>query len=223
MYEDGIGMARAFEAELHGAGAGDRDGRRVAADDPDRGDFFRSADASLSTVSTNPSPGAHRRGTGAPSAGCGSVGVAPGAAAERADGSGSTGADYEPYRAVRATTDQLLRIGPSRRAPVAILTAPYGARVLEPLLADLGRPDVRVVTVDNRFFGGNVAVSGLMVGDDLARVLADQPQGHRYLLPDVCLTQGRFLDGTTPEDLPRAVEIVPTDGRALRAALESGG
>jgi hypothetical protein len=58
-----------------------------------------------------------------------------------------------------------------------------------------------------------------MVGADLARVLADQPAGHRYLLPDVCLTQGRFLDGTEPSDLPRPVEIVPTDGRSLRAAL----
>jgi hypothetical protein len=32
-----------------------------------------------------------------------------------------------------------------------------------------------------------------------------------------------FLDGTAPADLPRPVEIVPTDGHALRAALGSGG
>jgi hypothetical protein len=123
---------------------------------------------------------------------------------------------------VRATGDQLLRIAPSRRAPVAVLTAPYGARVLEPLVAGLGRPDVRVVTVDNRYFGGNIGVTGLMVGEDLARVLAAQPEGHRYLVPDVCLTQGVFLDGTAPADLPRAVEVVPTDGAALRAALGIG-
>ena len=104
----------------------------------------------------------------------------------------------------------------------AVLTAPYGARVLTPLLAELGRPDVRVVTVENRYFGGNVGVSGLMVGEDLARALAAEPEGHRYLLPDVCLTRGVFLDGTAPADLPRPVEIVPTDGRALRAALGSG-
>src|SRR5262245_42454038 len=140
MYEDGIGMARAFEAELFGTGS------RAASED--RGGFFRSADADLSA---------------------------------------SSDADYEPYRGVRATGDQLLRIGPRRGAPVAILTAPYGARVLRPLVERLGLPDVRVVTVDNRYFGGNVAVSGLMVGADLARVLADQPPGHRYLLPDVCL------------------------------------
>jgi putative radical SAM enzyme (TIGR03279 family) len=172
MYEDGIGMARAFEAELFGTGA--------RATSEDRGGFFRSADADLS---------------------------------------GSSDAEYEPYRGVRATGDQLLRIGPRRDAPVAILTAPYGARVLQPLVARLGRPDVRIVTVDNRYFGGNVAVTGLMVGADLARVLADEPTGHRYLLPDVCLTQGRFLDGTGPTDLPVPVEVLPTDGDSLRAAL----
>ena len=41
------------------------------------------------------------------------------------------------------------------------------------------------------------------------------------LLPDVCLSQGRFLDGLAPADLPRSVEIVATDGLALRAALEA--
>jgi putative radical SAM enzyme (TIGR03279 family) len=186
MHEDGIGMARAFEAEL----AGERD--PAGGEDPDRGGFFRSADA-----------------------GCG---VAVGAG----DVSGSSDADYEPYRAVRATADQLLRIGPRRDAPVAILTAPFGARVLAPLVAGLDRDDVRVVTVDNRYFGGNIGVTGLMVGEDLARVLAGQPEGHRYLLPDVCLTQGVFLDGSAPAALPRPVEVVATDGRALRAALGTG-
>ena len=105
-------------------------------------------------------------------------------------------------------------------APIAILTAPFGARVLAPLIASLGRDDVRLVPVANEFFGGNVGVTGLMVGADIARVLEDQPVGHRYLLPDVCLSGGRFLDGTSPDELPRPVEIVATDGVALRAALE---
>jgi len=50
-------------------------------------------------------------------------------------------------------------------------------------------------------------------------VLAAEPEDHRYLLPDVCLSEGRFLDGTTVADLPREVEVVPTDGIALRKAL----
>jgi hypothetical protein len=40
------------------------------------------------------------------------------------------------------------------------------------------------------------------------------------VLPDVCLSRGVFLDGMTPTDLPRPVEIIPTDGAALRRALE---
>jgi NifB/MoaA-like Fe-S oxidoreductase len=94
--------------------------------------------------------------------------------------------------------------------------------VLGPLLDGLGRDDVRVVEVANTFFGGNIGVTGLLVGEDVAHALDAEPVGHRYLLPDVCLSEGRFLDGRTPDDLPRPVEIVPTDGISLRQALEVG-
>jgi len=60
-------------------------------------------------------------------------------------------------------------------------------------------------------------------GEDVARVLAGQPTGHRYLLPDVCLSNGRFLDGVEPDDLPHAVEVVATDGASLRRALSTAG
>ncbi len=136
------------------------------------------------------------------------------------------GAPAEGYRAPRTIASERAGGGTAvalqarRGAPVGVLTGTYGARILEPLLAHLGRDDVRVVAVDNRFFGGNTGVAGLLTGADLARVLTDEPPGHRYLLPDVCLSQGRFLDGTSPDDLPRPVEVVATDGIALRAALE---
>jgi len=113
-----------------------------------------------------------------------------------------------------------LHVTPRRDAPVGILTGEFGARVLAPLIDGLHRSDVRVIPVANEFFGGNTAVTGLMVGPDLQRVLANEPVGHRYLLPDVCLSEGRFLDGTTIDDLPRPVEVVATDGTSLRRALE---
>ena len=58
----------------------------------------------------------------------------------------------------------------------------------------------------------------------MARVLRDEPAGERYLLPDVCLSEGRFLDGMTVAELPVPVEVVPSDGYSLRLALlgESG-
>ena len=132
------------------------------------------------------------------------------------------GAPAEGYRAPRATR---LRdrggydTGDRANTPTAVLTGEYGARVLEPLLAQIGRPDVRVIAVPNRFFGGNIAVAGLLVGEDLAHVLVHEPAGHRYLLPDVCLSHGAFLDGMRPDDLPRPVEVVPTDGVSLRRSI----
>ena len=166
MHEDGIGMARTFEAEFLGLTAG--------ATGP-RAGFFSWVD----------------------------------------------GAPAEGYRAPRAAPGQVT-IQPRRSAPVGILTGRYGAQVLEPLVASLERTDVRIVPVANEFFGGNIGVTGLLVGADLARTLAAEPEGHRYLLPDVCLSNGAFLDGTTPADLPRPVEVVATDGGALRRALGTG-
>ncbi len=125
------------------------------------------------------------------------------------------------YTGLRARqSGPLLSLRPRASAPVGVLTGELGAAVLAPLLATLQRDDVRLVPVRNDFFGGNTGVTGLMVGADVSRVLAGEPLGHRYLLPDVCLSEGRFLDGVTVDELPRPVEVVPTDGIALRRALE---
>ncbi len=164
-HENGLGMARAFEAAFGGderAALGVRPG------------FFAAVD-------------------GAPAAG------------------------YRARRGGQAPTTV------DRGAPIAILTGEYGARVLDPLVASLDRDDIRLVPVPNHFFGGNIGVSGLLTGTDLVKVLADQPEGHRYLLPDACLSEGRFLDDLTLGDLPRPVEVVATDGLSLRRALESTG
>ena len=176
MHEDGIGMARTFEAEFHG--------RSDSVTGVQRG-FFAAVDAP-------PNPAAYTglRSTCAPS---------PGADAP--------------------TTQVVLR--PRTTAPVGVLTGTLGEPVITPLIESLGRDDVRVLPVGNEFFGGNTGVTGLITGGDVARVLVGEPAGHRYLLPDVCLSDdGRFLDGVTIDELPRPVEVVATDGAALRAALE---
>ena len=114
-----------------------------------------------------------------------------------------------------------VRLGARANAPIGILTGVFGAQIIEPLVRTLNRDDVRVIPVANEFFGGNTAVTGLMVGADVARTLSTQPAGHRYLLPDVCLSEGRFLDGTSVADLSHAVEVVATDGISLRRALDA--
>lgn len=130
-------------------------------------------------------------------------------------------ASYTGLRAPAADIVQQVSLAPRRDAQVGVLTGRFGAQVIAPLIDELGRDDVRVITVENLFFGGNTGVTGLMTGEDLTRVLGEQPSGHRYLLPDVCLSDdGRFLDGLSVDALPRSVEVVPTDGIALRNALE---
>ncbi len=180
MHEDGIGMARTFEAEFHG--------RTDEATGVRRG-FFAAVDAP-------PNPAAY-------------TGLRPSTPCSSGD-AGSAGGN---------STSISLR--PRRTAPIGILTGELGASVITPLVESVGRDDVRVIAVRNDFFGGNTGVTGLMVGEDVDRTLAAEPEGHRYLLPDVCLSdEGRFLDGLTVGDLPRVVEIIETDGIALRAALE---
>ena len=125
-------------------------------------------------------------------------------------------APAEGYRAPRLPT------APDGRdeRPVVVLTGTYGARVLAPLLDAHPRHDVALCAVPNDFFGGNIGVAGLLTGEDVARALAGVPDRIRCLLPDACLNEGRFLDGLTLADLPRPVEVVPTEGGSLRTALD---
>ncbi|HEY5384531.1 MAG TPA: DUF512 domain-containing protein [Acidimicrobiales bacterium] len=125
-------------------------------------------------------------------------------------------APAEGYRAPRLPT---VPAGADNR-PITVLTGTYGARVLGPLLASHPRDDIALHTVANDFFGGNIGVAGLLTGEDVARALKDIPDESRCLLPDACLNEGRFLDGLTLADLPRDVEVVPTEGAALRRALD---
>jgi NifB/MoaA-like Fe-S oxidoreductase len=133
------------------------------------------------------------------------------------------GAPADGYRAPTLSQQigRSARLGRAERPNTTqtfVLTGELGAPVLEPLLADLpGAP--KLLTVPNRFFGGNIGVTGLLTGADVAAALTDAPDDARYLLPDVVLSRGKFLDGTTVAALPRRVEIVPTDGASLVKAL----
>ncbi|MFM8553256.1 MAG: DUF512 domain-containing protein [Acidimicrobiales bacterium] len=104
---------------------------------------------------------------------------------------------------------------------IAILTGELAAGVIGPLVA--GRPGVEVLRVRNEHFGGNAAVAGLMTHADIVRTCMTRPDYTLFLLPDVCLNGGRFLDGGTIEELTARfrVEVVPTSGARLRELLDA--
>jgi NifB/MoaA-like Fe-S oxidoreductase len=132
--------------------------------------------------------------------------------------------DGAPSWGYRAPRELAVLDARTRARSVAIITGEYGEQVLGPMLERLATATgatIRLLPVRNEFFGGNIAVTGLLTGGDVAGALRDQSPGDRYLLPDVVLSNGRFLDGTEVADLPVPVEIVPTDGAALVSALRA--
>ncbi len=114
----------------------------------------------------------------------------------------------EGYRAPRHTGSD----PGADSGPVGVLTGAYGAAALEPLLPELERLSgrtLRLVAVENEFFGGNTAVAGLMVGADVEATIRSSPVPvSRYLLPDVALSGDVFLDDMSLSDL-RTVTSVP--------------
>ena len=67
--------------------------------------------------------------------------------------------------------------------------------------------------VPNRFFGGNIAVTGLLTGPDVAHALEGIDTAARVLLPDVVLSNGRFLDDTTRPTSPVRSRSSPPTAR----------
>ena len=202
-HENGIDMARAFLAEL----AGER--TAVSPDEraPASG-FFASVDGAPAEGYRAPRTLIPVTSTQADT-GCGAATM-------------SLAAGHPNPAAAERGALPTPALAPSRRGsgPTVILSGAYGAQVLRTGLRDAGRDDVVVEAVENRFFGGNIAVSGLLAGEDIARVLVEQPSDARVLIPDACLSNGLFLDGTALTDLPGPVEVVPTDGASLREVLE---
>jgi putative radical SAM enzyme (TIGR03279 family) len=105
----------------------------------------------------------------------------------------------------------------------AIVSGPYGSSMFRKLLAGTDLAHIPVVEVPNLHFGGNTAVAGLMTFADIQGALRAHGRENVYLLPDVCLNDGVFLDGATVGDLSEEfdIEVIATSGVALRQRLEA--
>lgn len=104
-----------------------------------------------------------------------------------------------------------------------VITGTSGAKVLEPLVAQLNlinNLQVHLVAVENKYFGSSVTVSGLITGQDIVREMKDKSNLEgEVLIPSVMVRHGEevLLDGMTvqqlAEHLGRTVTVVDiTDG-----------
>jgi putative radical SAM enzyme (TIGR03279 family) len=104
---------------------------------------------------------------------------------------------------------------------VMVITGEYAAPILRDLFDAHGYDDVKILSVKNDYFGGNIKVAGLLTGQDLNKALDGISLSTVLLLPDVCLSEGRFLDGLELADLTHPVITIRTTGQDLRSSLES--
>lgn len=74
------------------------------------------------------------------------------------------------------------------------------AKILEEILSNI---NIDVRYVENNYFGTNITVTGLMVGNDILETIKDAHNDTTIIIPDVCLKEDEeiFLDDVTLKDL----------------------
>ena len=74
------------------------------------------------------------------------------------------------------------------------------SKILEDVLNNI---NIDVRYVENNYFGSNITVTGLMVGNDILETIKDAHNDTTIIIPDVCLKEDEeiFLDDVTLEDL----------------------
>lgn len=68
---------------------------------------------------------------------------------------------------------------------------------------------INVYEIENEFFGENITVAGLIVGQDLIKQLSGKPLGNELLIPSVMLRHERdmFLDSMTLDEIEEKLEV----------------
>ena len=129
--------------------------------------------------------------------------------------------DWEAARA------QIARVADSLagKPPATVVVGTAFARVLGRLLAASPLAgQVKLLPVENAFFGGNVDVTCLLVGEDIARALKRaRPRGPVIVSRQTLNADGVFLDDMTVERLEQlsgcSIELCTYSVNELLAAL----
>lgn len=101
---------------------------------------------------------------------------------------------------------QIMPAGYPEPQVIDIVCGVSAEKILTPLLADFAAANltVRVIAVENKFFGSDVTVTGLLTGGDIIEALKNIPGSRTgIIIPGVALRKGEnvFLDNTKPEDI----------------------
>ncbi len=102
--------------------------------------------------------------------------------------------------------------------------APFFEKLVDEMRKKWDTVNVEVVAVENRFFGENITVAGLITGKDLAEQLQGKQMDYLLLSQNMLRQQGDcFLDDMTPAALETAlsttIQFVTDDGADVFAAL----
>ena len=116
---------------------------------------------------------------------------------------------------------------PPRHVSIATgkAAAPTLCYLAELLKKRLNGIEISVYEIENRFFGPEITVAGLLTGHDMAEQLKGRPLGDALLIPAATLrAEGDlFLCGMTPQQLCASLSVpvipVKNDGAALLSAL----
>lgn len=109
---------------------------------------------------------------------------------------------------------------PIKLPPISLVTGVSAAAEIKAFANRLNEKcdlDLRVHVVENRFFAGDVTVTGLLTGRDLLEQLVNMELGQILLVPDVMLREGEdlFLDDVCIRDLADhlqvEVEVIPAN------------
>ncbi len=77
---------------------------------------------------------------------------------------------------------------------------------------------MKLIPVENQYFGGGITVTGLLTGSDIVRTIGQTCRDKTVLLPEVLLRDGGqiLLDDMTVDDIMKAsgANIMTVDGSA---------
>ncbi|MBQ7983226.1 MAG: DUF512 domain-containing protein, partial [Clostridia bacterium] len=86
---------------------------------------------------------------------------------------------------------------------------PFLSSLCDRLMREIPGLKIHLYQIENRFFGQNITVAGLITGGDLTAQLAGKPLGETLCIPSVMLRHegDLFLDNVSVEDAEAALGV----------------